>query len=410
MRWVFVIFICIGRWGLYASDGDLAASVGPVLYAANDSELTSQLAASNPGQHVVLTGTVYDENRVLYEGDVVVGADINDPPVVDAKYTFSGADSGVYGLDFDGGWIVMEGDRAFIKRCWIHSMGAQVPIAIDDGDHVVVANNEVYNWGNTSDCGARRGIRIRAPKPGDHDGARWPRISWNYIRDQVNFNPESCSPDAEVISVGYGGSAQRGQSELGAWIHHNFLVNCGGDKEGIGVKASYNTIEFNHLNGLRGFNNRHGGFNVYRGNRIENIDGSGKRHNRGGEQNWSIGEVTSGEFQVESGWYNFGETHGDAGTYMRSNDTRIIGSVAADFEIGVDRGNLYAINTLIEATNKAPLLLSNQSGTINDWDQSASVTVPTAITLTADDVGPLASVSEPEPEPEPKTNRKLIAL
>ncbi len=391
MKFLLNVLFCVFCVNAYAADGDLPESVGQPLTAANDSQLTAALNESSPGQHIILTGSSYSNNRTLGSGDVIVALDISNPPTVSAKYTLSGADSIVHGLDFNGGYLVITGDRAQVLRCYIHNVGAQVPIAIDDGDDVVIACNEIFNWGAEGECEARRGIRIKAPRPEMHDGARRPRISWNYIHDQINYNPETCSPDAEVISVGYGGGGQRGQSKLEAWIHHNYIVNCVGDKEGIGVKSSYNLIEFNHLSGLRGFNNRHGGFNEYIGNRIENIQGEGMRHNRGGYRNKSIGEVTTGSFQVESGGYNFGEIHGESSTYMRSEGVQIIGSKASSFEIGVNKGNLDAIDVLIENTNIPPNLLSNQSSTINRWDQPASISVPRAIRLTPNDVGPLSN-------------------
>jgi len=80
--------------------------------------------------------------------------------------------------------------------------------------------------------------------------------------------------------------------------------------------------------------------------------------------------------------------------YLQADNTKVIGFTGPAVRVGYDFSNnarpLHAINTLIQACSQAPDLGPKQTDTTNDWDGAASETVPTAITLTAADVGPLS--------------------
>ena len=393
----------------WAADGDLPASVGTPLKAANDSELTTALSKSAAGQHIVLTGTSYSAARTLGAGKVITSADLAKMPVITGVYTLSGNGAIVHGLYFSGaGRVVISGDRAQVLRSKLQGQ-TDIPITVNGGTGVIIARNELSSWGKNTEGGARRGISVKAPRQDGTDGASQLTICYNYIHDQLGYNPETVETDAEVIALGQTGSGGRSQSKLEAWVHHNLIVNCAGDNEGFGVKSSYNKIEYNHLIGVRGFNNRTGGYNTYIGNRLEKIVGSGARLNRGGYKNRSLGEVIDGNIRIEGGNYNFGETHQ---SYMRSDSTEVIGTTAKGFIIGVDewnKWNLNAVNTLIEATNVAPTLGNEQSNTRNRWSTTASVSVPTAIRVASADVGPLSdrSTTVDPLEPLAPTNLRI---
>ena len=244
---------------------------GTLLKAVNDSALTSVLSVSAVGQHIVLTGSTYSTSRTIGFGKVLVG-DLANLPTVGGIWTFAGPDAIVYGIHKKSGRLNIDGPghRCQIIRCYISDITGTYPIWVGGGDDIVIARNEMFSWGVDSPCGGQKGISVRAPRPGLADGARRIRISYNYFHDQLGYNEESCTNDAEVISLGLTQSEGRARSEMQAWVHHNLIVNCLGDTEGLMVKASYNRIEFNHLNNVRGFNNRFGGFNQYIGNRVQN--------------------------------------------------------------------------------------------------------------------------------------------
>ncbi len=369
--------------------GDLPASVGPALTAANDSELTSQLSKSQAGQHIELTGSLYLMGRTLGAGKVVINKNLKKMPVIKGSYNLSGKNSVIYGLDFTGAGVSISGDGAKLLRSKIHDLGTRNLVYVGDGETVVIAYNEMYKWGATSKCGASRGINIRAPFLKGGEGATRIKVFRNYIHDQVGYNPETCEGDAEVIAAGQTGSAGRGESKFEGHFHHNLIVNCMGDNEGFGVKSSYNLLEFNHLKEVRGFNLRLGGFNRFIGNRIEGSSKPGG--DRGGYKNLSLGENFAGDVSIRGGDSYWGENV--SYKYMRSDQTRIIGLKAPRLTIGVDKYNVWnlpAVNTLVEATSIEPQLGPEQKDTINRWNKSASEVVPDAVNLTTDDVGPLA--------------------
>jgi hypothetical protein len=369
---------------------ELPPSTGPVLFAANDAELTQRLSQSQPGQHIVLTGSLYQQARTLGDGDMVINRDLQHMPVIKGRFALIGADSWVYGLDFDGASVSIAGDRARIVRCKVHDLGSTSPIAVGGGRDVVVAYCEVYRWGTTAPCGGARGINIRSPKLDGSDGATRIEVFRNYIHDQIGRNPETCANDAEVIAAGQTGATGRGESHFEGHFHHNLIVNCLADNEGFGVKSSYNLIEYNHLIEVRGFNLRLGGFNRFIGNRVE-----GSLHpggDRGGYRNLTLGEVFAGALTIRGGDYDWLE--GGAYRYMRSDGTKVIGAHAQAIKVGVDAWDVWtrpARDTLVESTNVAPVLGPEQIGTIDRWDQAPSMPVPQAITLTPADVGPFTS-------------------
>lgn len=388
--------------------GELPASVGTALQASNDSELTTHLAAFSEGQHIELTGSLYTTDRTLPNNAMIVNYDVENPPTIRARYTITGDSVTLYGLEFDGNsknyaGIISYGDNVRIIRNYFHGMDPNTtsdpngrPIVVEDGDNGEISFNEIYDWGDTPEGFARQGIYLRAPRPGLADGARYTEIAYNYLRDQNGYNPESYPiSGGEVIQLGGTQTGNRFKSEAYYYVHHNYIKSAGdGDNEGFGVKASYSRLEYNHLDGARGFHNRYGGYNTYIGNRVENIVGSGSRINRGGYNNLSLGEYIEGVVKVEAGdmrWEDLTPVN-----YLRSDGTQIIGTTGATaIRVGVDIGGTPeydAIGTLIQETNIAPTLETRQSSTTNDWNGTYSGTVPTPITLTASDVGPLATL------------------
>ncbi len=365
----------------------LPESVGAPLTAANDAELTARLAESAPGQHIILTGSSYSAARTLGEGDVVVNLDLDAMPRIAGNYTLEGDEAIVYGLDFDGANVVIHGARDRVLRSRIHDLGSESLVSISLGEDAIVAYDEMYRWGGTGMCEARRGINIRSPRSDGMDGAWRPQVFRNYIHDQIGFNPESCATDGEVIAVGQTTASGRAQVRLEARIHHNYLVDVGGDNEGIGVKSSYGVIAFNHMVRARGLNNRFGGLNLYIGNRFESPTSGGPEVGRGGYCNVSLGEVIEGRMDVFDGDTLFTDTA--PMTRLRSDSTEIVGTTYAVLYIGdcFDYGPYDAIQTLVRNTNAPPTLGPDQSGTIDEWDQPAIYDVPDAIRLTPADVG-----------------------
>ncbi len=365
----------------------LPESNGSPLFAANDSELTARLSSSHPGQHIVLTGAQYSAARTLGDGKVVVNLDLNDMPRITGDYSLDGADATVYGLDFDSARVTLRGDRARVARSKIHHTSGS-PVVILDGEDAVVAYSEIYHWGELGDCGAARGIVIRAPLPNGSDGTLRPDIFRNYLHDQVNYNPETCSSDGEVIAVGQTSASGRAKTRLAATIHHNYLVDVAGDNEGIGVKGSYSIIAFNHLVGARGLNNRFGGFNLFIGNRAEAVVGGGLGFHRTGYCNVSLGEVIDGSVIIDDG-DTYWTDPDNSKNRLRSDSVEIAATTYDQLSIGerYEYGPYDAIDTWVRAGNKAPLLGSEHSGTIDEWDQPSPYSVPPPASLTTADVG-----------------------
>lgn len=257
---------------------------------------------------------------------------------------------------------------------------------IADGEDAVLAYSEIYGWGRTGVCEAARGINPRAPLPNGDDGAFRPHIFRNYVHDQVDYNPETGGPDAEVIAVGQTAASGRAQTRFAGRIHHNYLVRVRGDNEGIGVKASYSVIAFNHLREARGLNSRFGGFNLFIGNRVEDVIGGGSFH-RTGHGSVSLGEHIPGSIVIDDGDTLWTDTAGRS--RLRSDSVEIVGATYDSLRIGdkYEYGPYDAVHTLVRACNMAPVLGSEQSGTIDEWDQPSPYPVPTPITLTESDVG-----------------------
>ena len=365
----------------------LPPSVGEPLTAADDAELTDRLDESAPGQHILLTGSSYSADRTLGDGDVVVNLDLDALPRVTGTYVLEGDEATVYGVDFDGGTVGIRGARNRLLRSKVHDVGARSPVSISLGEDAIVAYSEIYQWGESGTCGARRGINIRSPRSDGSDGAWRPQVFRNYIHDQINYNPESCQTDGEVIAVGQTSASGRAQVRHEARVHHNYLVDVGGDNEGIGVKASYSVIAFNHVNRARGLNNRWGGYNLYVGNRFENPSSGGPQVSRTGHCNVSLGEVLDSRVDVFDGDTLFTDT--SPGTRLRSDSVQIVGTTYDVLYVGdrFDYGPHDAIDTLVRGTNAPATLGPDQSGTIDEWDQPPIYDVPDAIFLTPADVG-----------------------
>lgn len=366
----------------------LPASVGTALTAANDSELTTALSTSASGQHIQLTGASYSTSRTLSAGKVLVGDPAN-PPSFTGNLDLSGDGAIVYGLDINGGTIVSSGNNVKILRNLIHGYtGTGTLFRITDGDDVLISHNEIYSWGAAGSCGAVRGLAIRTPFLNLTDGAIRPEVCYNYFHDQIGYSEEACPNDAEFIALGEAGSSERAVSQAYCHVHHNYASACNGDDEGMSVKSSYGTIEYNHFNNVRGFNNRLGGLNTYRGNRVTNQGGT--LTNRGGYQNTSIGENFSGAVYVDGGNWAWGDT---PSSYLQSDGTQIIGMTTTDLRIGDDRWsvwNLNATGTTVTECSVNPTLGAEQDNTTNNWNGSYGGTMPDTITLTTAQVGPSA--------------------
>jgi hypothetical protein len=380
---------------------ELGISAGPFLMVKNDNELTQALATANNGQFIVLSGQNYNLDREIGAGRVLVAKNLDRMPKIFGKYSFVGEDTTIYGLDFVQHGLYIDANKVKILRSKIHDIGAEIPINIYHGDNVIIAYNEIYNWGRDDiQCGARKGISTQAYAKtfNSPNGSVGIKIYRNYLHDQIGYNNEgTCVIDAEVINVGGTAASGRSQSVHDAYIHHNLIVNALGDDEGIGVKSSYNRIEFNHLKEVRGFNNRSGGHNYYIGNRVENAKSN--QFSRSGYNNWSIGEVIDGTVTVAGGTFKWGElrsselTKGSA--TMMPFRVHLIGLQANQIHIGVDQYNklnLDAYGTVVIQSNVEPILGDLHSATnISSWNEAATqFNIPEAIRLTPNEVGPYA--------------------
>jgi len=389
-----ILVILFSTAQLFGATGELPTSVGTPLEAANDTQLTTELGNATAGQHILLTGSSYSTHRTLADGIMIIG-DPASAPDINGVYTLSGDDSWVWGLDFDHntGSVIVSGDRANVQRCYFSNATNRSPVRVQDGDDVVIAYNEIDNWGSTGTCGAYQGITVTTPSLGSTDGAIRIEVAYNYLHDQVGYNPESCSNDAEFIQIGQTGTGGRAQSNAGAYVHHNYVVNCLGDNEGMGVKSSNGAFEYNHFDNVRGFNNRFGNDNTFTGNRMENVLGGG-RTNRGGLRNLSLGEVTDGPMQAEGGTMEGDDTWPGGTQYFRSDTTKFIGTEATGgIHVGVTTSatwTLNALDTLVQDTSSTVTTGTMETNTTDDSAGAPSQSVPTAITLTTADVGPLA--------------------
>ncbi len=392
---IFVLGLAILLDSKDALSVTVPKSIGTALTAKDDKELSSRISAAKYGQHILLTGKLYTQDRTIDTGTIIRAADIRHMPVVQAHYNLSGNDIYIEGLDFSGkeAGVDINGDRIHFSRSKIHDIGKATPIGVGDGDGIEIAHNEIYNWGTTAACGSARGLSIRSPLPTGRDGATHIQVYRNYFHDQIGYNSESCDNDAEVIAAGQTHVNGRYAGRMEGLFRHNYFVNTAGDNEGFGIKSSYNRIEFNHLKGARGFNLRIGGFNEFVGNRVEGTPSFPRPGgNRGGYKNLSLGEVMDGTLDV------FGGTHSwldqQVGSFLQSDGTKVIGARVRKIEVGVDsssRWTMPALNTLIQSTSVAPEYGTDQKLTDNEWNKSPSMAVPEAVRLDPSLVGPYAT-------------------
>lgn len=86
---------------------------------ANDTQLTSALSASSPGDEIVMTGTGFSASRTIATDGLIIRASGNLAATVSGRWTMTGAGSYLYGIDFRGNnrWISIRNSDTRVYYC-----------------------------------------------------------------------------------------------------------------------------------------------------------------------------------------------------------------------------------------------------------------------------------------------------
>jgi hypothetical protein len=361
---------------------------------ANPSELQAALLTARPGDHIVLADGSYASRgglRVEVAGTpsapIVVRAGNRLRARLTTGLAIDAPDVVVAGLEIGGSGMAVAGDRARVTRCRFRGTRG-IALALLAGEGAVVDRCEFVG------C---RGRGISIAPDGRAGRIAGPRVQRNHFRE---FAGEPGDNGHEAVQIGqFGGDALL---QVGAAVEHNLFVGIDVDSETVSVKSSGNTIRANTFLACRSRpTNRFGNRNRWHANWIEDCRGMwiyGADHELLGNrlvgpngEGLCVMAGNSSPEDIRKSAPAAGGREKDHSPYCR--DVLVAGNTAERLVIGkvIERfGRPYdlpAIGTRVEE-HAGPTAVELATGTlIAEW---ASVAVPTAVRLTADDVGPEA--------------------
>jgi poly(beta-D-mannuronate) lyase len=246
--------------GLLRSGLGLAAT-GRERSVTSAEELAQALHEAKQSDQIVLDAGDYavDGLVVAPAGPVTIKAREPLTARLSGKLVLRGADINLLGVEFNGGQVVVAGDRAQINRCrFVDNEG--IALTLKNGRDIAVEHCAFEGCRD-------RGISI--DPAGKAGTVAAPQIRYNLFRDFVGKRRDN---GHEAVQLGqFGNHAQR---RLGALLERNLFLNVGIDSETISVKSSDNVIRENTFLDCRSRpTNRFGNNNLWEANWIENCLG-----------------------------------------------------------------------------------------------------------------------------------------
>lgn len=370
-------------------------SSGRTVTVSNSSELKSALANASPGIHIVLRNGTYSGNFSLTKSGnaknpIVIKAASKHGATLTGLLQVDGNHCWVSELTFKPGYMVVKGSDTKILRCRFLNVRANSITVFPPSQRAEIGYNEFRNFGGTgADTGSGRGVSVR-PNASSRWSART-HIHHNYFRDQ--------NGNGGVIGIGI--AQKNSATAVNALVEWNLIENAKG--QAVYLKSSENTVRFNTVRQLNsnersGFQARHGLRNEFIANASLNAGGvllRGKQHRAIGNYRdnkasglWAdhgaaSGTVTQDRFmsvtKAETEW-----PAGEECVFIGNIGSLTIGGGSGSHKIAA-KGNV------IEAhSGSVRLNGSQQVGTRDNRNKSASAGVPKYRILSPQDVGPNA--------------------
>lgn len=372
---------------------DALAVTGVTRTVSNGTDLTNALNAANPGDHIVLQNGTYSGSWAISRAGTQAS-----PIVIRSASGFGGNITGT--LTLSGAWVIASrltcsqisllAPDCRASRCYLSSrIFSNAPATRCTIDYCKVTNPP------------GRGIELRPTTSSTTMMNMWVHRCW--VTGQVATNKSSINMTA--------GSWEATRKNHNLKISYCLAENGNGSTT-IGSKASGSIIEYctlrNNPNaGISG--PRHGTDCIIRGNSMFNSRGI---------MTWGKGHTIIGNYTDVTSPSNWGAHGGGWGNctsdnildliaivgvnegtvYERAENCLWVGNIGA-LTLGAGNssfspnplGNFPALNNEIRAhTGSISLLSGRQTGTIDNRNAPAGITVPAYVSLTSADVGPLA--------------------
>ena len=227
-------------------------SGGKTIYAGNYSQLKSAFAKIPSGGTIRLKNGTFSGSGTLKlsTSNVRIVAVNRLKAIIACNLDLAGGRITLEGVHMRGRSINSRGAYNRITRC--RSTDAGTAINLFSGGNARVDHCEIMNW-------RYRGIHVR-PK----SGARNVIIEKNYFTNTRKVGG-AC--------IGLGASRHDSPVRSNAYVQYNLIYNNKSNDSAIMCKSSYNTIRHNTLLNSTYCYNRHGDYNKYIANWIENSKG-----------------------------------------------------------------------------------------------------------------------------------------
>lgn len=366
------------------------ASAQRTVTVTNSGQLQAALANAQAGDHIVLANGTYSGNftatrggaagrPVIIRSQNLLGATLTSPISLRAQYII------LQGIDFTGGGAISlsaSNTAAFRNRLRNPSTEGGI-ITISGGiTDWRVAYNEGIGW-------KRRGIYVSM------GGASGPfptrgRIDHNYMH---NMDPIGHGSNGGY-AIGLGTDRAETNKRTNSQVDHNLVVDVPADESTMS-KSSGTTWLQNTLINSDWMNNRHGSYNKYISNWIENSKGI----NVTGRETEVIGNKfinASQGIRIKAGTIDpeAYATFRTASSTPRAIDAKIIANGNVRVLVGERQGvagqaTLPALRTLIR-DHQGTVQLEFHEGTIDQRTQAAGVNFPAPVKMTPAMVGPAA--------------------
>jgi hypothetical protein len=377
--------ICLGAAILASSSASASSAVADpeplrTVPVSSSGELTSALAAAQPGDHLLLADGTYEGFLVSRSGREADPIVIRAGNILEAKVRGSITVTGDYvwivGMDMQANQIAVHGQRDRVSRNRLGKV--DFPIVMSSIAHnATVDHNEIDHGGTGGDPADRRGIRMNYSATGSDYNHH---IHHNYLHNTGGKNNNA------IVSSENGATRDL---NTGTIIEYNLVENWSGGRC-VGLKSGWNIIRFNTcLNCVREeMVNRAGQHNQWIANWIENC---------GALRIMDIHNTAIGNYSPKTGvWLHIGNTYRDGppatagANYYRVEDALVVANTGP-LSIGEHYTSvapqLPVINSTIEA-HKGSISYGLHSG-IEVLDKTARE-VPAAFKLSPSDVGPFA--------------------